>query len=148
VSLTRPEHPLRVGIVAAVVLVVVNIAYFAGRNQVDGPPAANLRPTAIVVLSPNEGELQPPQEQVGAVLSSDFAAQLTIDNHVIPLDQMTGDAGIGQFYFQPGVGKEFTQLPKGAANAVIEWWPKTIPSIEQAKAQHRLSSYSWSFKVG
>lgn len=147
-SWTKPKHPGRVGIVVVLVLIAVNFAIFAGRNQVNGPPAASNRPTAIVQLLPDEGELQPPQQEVGAVLSSDYSAQLTIDGHLIPQDQMTGDAGVGQFFFEPGPGKDFTTIPKGNTNAVIEWWPKTIATPEAAKAQQRLASYSWNFKVG
>jgi hypothetical protein len=148
VSLTRPKHPARVGVVVVLVLIAINFAIFAGRNQVNGPPAATNRPTAIVQLIPDEGELQPPEAAVGAVLNSDDSAQLTIDGHLIPADQMTGDAGVGQFFFEPGPGKDFTTIPKGNANAVIEWWPKTISTPEAAKAQGRLASYSWSFRVG
>jgi hypothetical protein len=148
VSLTRPKHPARVGIVVAAILVVVNLAWLGGHYLVQGPPAASNRPAAIVQLLPDEGELQPPEQEVGAVLNSDYSAQLTIDGHLIPQDQMTGDPGVGQFFFEPGPGKDFTKIPKGNTNAVIEWWPKTIATPEAAKAQQRLASYSWSFQVG
>ncbi len=113
-----------------------------------GPPAASNRPTAVVELIPDEGALQVPEAPVGAVLNSDYNAQLTINGHLIPADQTTGDHNVGQWYFEPGPGKDFTTIPKGNANAVIEWWPKTIATPEAAKAQQRLASYSWSFRVG
>jgi hypothetical protein len=134
--------------VAGGILLVVTLVLIFGGDLVQGPPAATSRPTAIVQLIPNEGELQPPEAPVGAVLNPDLSAQLTINGHVIPLDQMTGDAGVGQFYFEPGPGKDFTTIPKGSVNAVIEWWPKTIGTPEAAKAQRRLASYSWTFRVG
>jgi hypothetical protein len=146
--LTRPQHPERVGIVVGALLLVVLLGAIFGPDLVQGPPASSNRPTAIVQLVPDEGELQPPEAEVGAVLNADYSAQLTIDGHLIPEDQMTGDAGVGQFYFEPGPGKDFTTIPKGNANAVIEWWPKTISTPEAAKAQQRLASYSWSFRVG
>jgi hypothetical protein len=148
VSLTRPKHPARVGVVVVTLLIVANLLFFFLRSVVQGPPAASKRPAAIVQLIPDEGELQVPEAPVGAVLSPDLSAQLTINGHLIPLDQMTGDAGVGQFYFEPGPGKDFTTIPKGSVNAVIEWWPKTIGTPEAAKAQQRLASYSWTFRVG
>ncbi len=148
VSWKRPEHPARVGIVVGALLLIVLLGAIFGGDLVQGPPAATNRPTAIVQLLPDEGELQPPEQEVGAVLVPDYSAQLTIDGHLIPQDQMTGDPGVGQFFFEPGPGKDFTKIPKGNTNAVIEWWPKTISTPEAAKAQQRLASYSWSFQVG
>ncbi|HYL53700.1 MAG TPA: hypothetical protein VEZ15_17130 [Acidimicrobiia bacterium] len=146
-SFTRPEHPLRVALVAVAVLAGVNIAILGARSQVNGPAAVQ-RPGAIVQLEPEEGQLTLPQGRVGAQLRTQFTAQLLIDNHLIPQDQTTGDPGLGEYYFEPGPGKEFGELPKGAHNAVVQWWPRAIATPEAAKAQGKLASYSWAFNVG
>jgi hypothetical protein len=147
VSFTRPEHPLRVAVVAVAVLAGVNVAILGARSQVNGPAAVQ-RPTAIVQLEPEEGQLTLPQGRVGAQLRTQFTAQLLIDNHLIPKDQTTGDPGLGEYYFEPAPGKEFGELPKGAHNAVVQWWPRAISTPEAAKAQGKLASYSWAFNVG
>jgi hypothetical protein len=67
---------------------------------------------------------------------------------VIPEDQLSGSSSLGEVFFDPGPGKDFQEFTKGGHNAVIEWWPATIPSIEQARAARQLRSYSWSFNVG
>jgi hypothetical protein len=147
VSLTRPAHPARVALVAVVVLAGINVAIWGAQSQVNGPAAVQ-RPVAIVQLEPEEGQLTLPQGRVGAQLRTDFTAQLLIDNQVIPQDQTTGDPSLGEFYFEPAPGKELRELAKGAHNAVVQWWPRAISTPESAKAQDKLASYSWAFKVG
>jgi hypothetical protein len=138
---------MRVAIVAAIVLVAINVAIWGGRAQQNGPAAVQ-RPGAIVDLQPNEGGHILPQDVVGAQLRNEFTGQLTIDRDVIPQDQLSGASSLNQFLFQPGPGKDIRELAKGRHAAVIEWWSRSIPSYEQAKAQHRVGSYSWTFNVG
>jgi hypothetical protein len=147
VSLTRPAHPARVAIVAVVVLAGINVAIWGAQSQVNGPAAVQ-RPDAIVQLEPDEGQLILPQGRVGAQLRTKFTGQLVIDGRVIPKDQTTGDPSLGEFVFDPGPGKEFRELAKGSHSAVVQWWPREISSPEDAKAQSKLASYSWAFKVG
>ncbi len=147
-SLTRPAHPARVAIVAVVVLAGINVAIWGAQSQENGP-AAPQRPVAIVDLVPEEGQLSLPQGQVGAQLRTpDLTAQLLIDNQVIPQDQISGDPNLAEFFFDPGPGKEFRELSKGSHIAVVQWWPRAISTPESAKAQGKLASYSWTFKVG
>jgi hypothetical protein len=141
VSLTR------VVLVAGLLLVGVNFLIWAGRSQVNGP--ANIqRPNEIVALQPNESDELLPQGEVGAQLRANFTGQITIDGHVIPQDQLSGSTSLGEVFFDPGPGKDIEEFTKGGHNAVIEWWPATIASIEQARAEKQLRSYSWSFNVG
>ena len=146
-SLTRPRNPVRVAIVAGVVLIGVNIAIWGGRSQVNGPAAVQ-RPTDIVDLFPPEGQLALPQDQVGAQLRPQFTGQLTIDGRLIPQDQLSGDAALGLYVFRPGSGQEFRELPKGRHTAVIEWWPRGISTPEEARARQKLAAYTWTFNVG
>ncbi|HUI47627.1 MAG TPA: hypothetical protein VL119_02950 [Acidimicrobiia bacterium] len=146
-SLTRPAKPARVAIVVGVVLIGVNVLIFAGRSQVNGP--ANIqRPAEIVILQPNESDELLPQGEVGAQLRAQFTGQITIDGDVIPQDQTSGDPNLGEVFFDPGPNKDFQEFSKGGHTAVIQWWPRTIASIEAARAQHELRSYTWSFNVG
>jgi hypothetical protein len=147
VSLARPKNPVRVAIVAGIVLVAVNVIIIAGRAQVNGPATVQ-RPAEIVSLEPNESDELLPQGEVGAQVRPNFIGQITIDGHVIPQDQTTGTPSIGTIFFDPGPGKDIQQFSKGGHTAVIQWWPATIPTLEAAQAQRQLRSYSWSFNVG
>jgi hypothetical protein len=146
-SLTRPEHPWRVAIVASVLFLVVTAAIVGAASQENGPAAVQ-RPGEISQVLPEEGQLALPQDVVGAQLHPDFTGQLTVDGQSIPQDQVTGDPNLGEFFFQPGPNKQFRELPKGQNDAVIEYWPRTIATADEAKAQGKLLSYRWAFKVG
>ena len=146
-SLTRPANPVRVAIVAGIVLVGVNVLIWGGRSQVNGP--ANIqRPHEIVSLEPNESDELLPQGEVGAQLRDNESAQIAIDGRVIPQDQMAASTGLGTVFFDPGPGKDIQEFSKGGHTAVIEWWPTTFATAEAARAKHQLSSYQWSFNVG
>jgi hypothetical protein len=138
---------MRVVIVAIILLIAVNAAIIGARSQTNGP-AATRRPEQIVDLSPQEGESQIPQAPIEVDLRPQYTGQLTIANHLIPQDQITGDPDLGQVIFTPGPGKDFTELPHGSQSAVIEYWPRTIPDADHARAKGLLASYSWSFKIG
>ena len=146
-SLTRPANPVRVAIVAGIVLVAVNVLIWGGRSQVNGP--ANVqRPAEIVTLEPNESDQLLPQGEVGAQLRAEFTGEITIDGRIIPQDQISGDPNLGEVLFDPGPDKDIREFTKGGHTAVIQWWPRTIATADAARAQRQLRSYTWSFNVG
>ena len=146
-SLTRPANPVRVAIVAGVVLVGVNVLIWGGRAQVNGPATIQRNPE-IVVLEPNESDELLPQGEVGAQLRSAFNAQIAIDGRIIPQDQLEAATGTNTVLFDPGPGKDIEEFTKGGHTAVLEWWPTNISTPEAARAQKQLRSYTWSFNVG
>ena len=146
-SLTRSDHPLRVLVVGGIVLVGVTLLIVGGRAQVNGPATIQRNPE-IVTLEPNESDQLLPQGEVGAQLRAGLIGQLSIDGRPIPQDQITGDAGLGEVLFDPGPGKDIQEFSKGGHTAVLEWWPNTIATAEQARALHQFRSYTWSFNVG
>jgi hypothetical protein len=145
VALRRPEHPERVAFVAVVVLIVVNLAIFGTRKEVRGT-AAPERPTGIVQLSPQEDELVLAQSSVIVDLKPSFTAQLSIDGHPIPDDQLDVEANVYELSFQPTPDHDIHRFAPGTHTATVEWWPRT-KTYEEAKAGRLLSSYSWNFKV-
>jgi len=147
VALTKPKHPARVAIVAGAVLIIVNLAIWGGRDQVNGP-AATQRPVEIQQLFPNESDELLPQGVVGVDLRDQFTGQITVDGQVIPADETTGDPNLGEVLFSPGPGKAFTKWTRGSHTAVVQWWPRTIPSPEEARAKAQLRSYTWILHVG
>jgi len=147
VALTRPKNPVRFAIVVGLVLVGINVLIFAGRAQVNGPATVQSNPE-IVVLEPNESDQLLPQGEVGAQFSAFFNAQISIDGHTIPQDQVTSTAGANTVFFDPGPGKDIQEFSKGGHTAVLEWWPTNLSTAEAARAKHLLRSYTWSFNVG
>jgi hypothetical protein len=148
VSLARPANPVRVAVVVGIVLIGVNVLIWAGRSQVNGPANVQRNPE-IALLEPNESDQLLPQGEVGVQLKrADLTGQITIDGRVIPQDQITGDPNLGQVLFDPGPGKDIREFSKGGHTAVIEWWPRTISTPEEARAKGLIRSYTWSFNVG
>jgi len=147
VSLTRPANPLRVGIVGGIVIIGVTLLIIGGHAQVNGPATIQRNPE-IVVLEPNESDQLLPQGEVGAQLRGGLTGQLNIDGRPIPKDQMEPDGGLNAVVFDPGPGKDIQEFTKGGHTAVLEWWPNTIATAEEARAEHQFRSYTWSFNVG
>jgi hypothetical protein len=148
VSLSQPANPGRVAIVGSVVFVGVTLLIVGGVAQVNGPATVQ-RPAEIVALEPNESDQLLPQGEVGAQLRVGLTGQLTIDGRAIPQDQISGDPNLGEVLFDPGPGKDIEEFTKGGHTAVIEWWPITIRTPDEARAEHQLRpGYTWSFNVG
>ena len=146
-ALRRPEHPERVAIVAVVLVIVANLAYFGTRNEVRGTPAPE-RPSAILQLTPQEGEDILPQASVVVDLRVENTAQLSIDGALIPQDQVTvAYPNVFELTFQPKAGHDIRQFAPGSHNATIEYWPAK-KTYEEAKAGGLLGTYTWAFKVG
>jgi hypothetical protein len=145
VALRRPQHPERVALVAVVVIVVANLAYFGTRNEVRGSAPQKLG-GAIISVDPQQGENILPQASISATVLARYTGQLTIDGRVIPQDQLDSPS-LYQFVFQPKTGHDITAFQPGAHNATFEAWPDN-KTYEEAKAGRLVSSYSWRFNVG
>jgi hypothetical protein len=145
VAFRRPQHPERVGLVAVVILVVVNLAIFGTLREVRGNPSQNL-PGPIVAVDPQQGENILPQASISVSLLARYTGQLTIDRQLIPQDQLINPS-VYVFVFQPKPGHDITAFRPGAHNATFEAWPSN-KTYEEAKAGRLITPYSWTFKVG
>jgi hypothetical protein len=147
VKLRRPAHPERVAIIAIVLLIAVNAAIIGTRSEVRGTPVKE-RPSAIVELSPQEGEHIIPQAPIVAALKDNYTAQLSIDGRPIPLDQIeVTHPNLFVLTFQPQAGHDIREFEPGPHRATIEYWPET-KTYEEAKAARLLGTYTWLFNVG
>ena len=147
-SLTRPRNPVRVAIVAGVVLIGVNIAIWGGRSQVNGPAAVQ-RPTDIVDLFPPEGQLALPQDQVGAQLRPQFTGQLTIDGRLIPQDQIERRRRPRAVRVPPGSRPGVPRAPEGPAlrgHRMVA--ARHLDARGGARTRQKLAAYTWTFNVG
>jgi hypothetical protein len=145
VALRRPQHPERVAVVAVVILLVINLAIFGTLREVRGNPSQNL-PGPIVAVDPQQGENILPQASISISLLARYTGQLSIDQHLIPQDQLDNPS-IYEFVFQPKVGHDITAFRPGAHTATFEAWPSN-KTYEQAKTGRLITPYSWNFKVG
>jgi hypothetical protein len=145
VALRRPQHPERVALVAVVVLVVVNLAYFGTRNEVRGTASQKL-PGPILVVDPQQGENILPQASITVTLLPRYTGRFAIDRHLIPDDQVENPS-LYAFVFRPGAGRDITAFRPGAHNATFEAWPSN-KTFEEAKASRLISPYTWRFNVG
>jgi hypothetical protein len=145
VALRRPEHPERVAFVAVVLLIVVNLAIFGTRKEVRGT-AAPERPTGIVQLSPQENELVLAQSSIIVDLKPTYTAQLSIDGHPIPDDQLSVEPNVYELSFQPTPDHDIHRFAPGTHTATVVYWPRA-KTYEQARAGRLLGSYTWNFKV-
>ena len=146
-ALRRPEHPERVAIVAVVLIVVANLAYFGTKKEVRGTVAPE-RPAAILQLSPQEGEDILPERSIVVDLRAIYDGQLSIDGRLIPLDQVTiTHPNLFELTFEPTPGHDIHRFSPGPHTATIEYWP-FAKTYEQAKAGSLLGTYTWQFKVG
>lgn len=146
-TLRRPEHPERVAIVAVVVLVVANLAYFGTKSEVRGTVAPE-RPAAILELSPQEGEDIIPEQPIIVDLRDNYVGQLSIDSRLIPQDQVEiTHPNLFELTFQPTPAHDIRRFSPGSHIATIEYWPQN-DTYESAKSGRELGTYTWSFKVG
>ena len=113
------------------------------------------RPAPVMLVFPAEGASSLRQEPIGAQLADDFTGELAVDGDPIPLDQTqrpgtigkdntpaaAGLAGLNQYSFTPGAGKEIERLAPGPHHATIYYWLRVGGSREAAE------SYSWTFSA-
>ena len=130
-----------------VLLIVVNAAIIGTRSEVRGAVVPERSPV-IFQLSPQEGEDIVPQAPIVVDLDDKYMGQLSLDRHLIPDDQVSiTHPNLFELTFQPSAEHDITKFTPGPHEATIEFWP-TGKTYEQAKAQHQLSTYSWTFNVG
>lgn len=130
---------------AAVVLVVVNVAIFGTLNEVRGTASQNL-PGPIVTVDPQQGENILPQASITVALLPKYTGQLTIDRNLIPDDQLDNPS-LFEFVFQPKAGHDIRSFRPGPHVATFEAWP-VGRTYEEAKAGHLIAPYTWRFNVG
>jgi hypothetical protein len=147
VKLRRPEHPARIAIIAVGLLVVVNVVIIGTRSEVRGALVPE-RSSAIIQLSPQEGENIPPQAPIVVSLKDAYVGQLSIDGHLIPQDQVTiRNPNFYELTFEPTPGHDIHRFSPGPHQATIEYWP-LAKTYEEAKKARVLGTYTWTFNVG
>ncbi len=128
-----------------VVVAVAAIVFGVTRGRTG--PEVTVTDAAVELQVPRPGELALRQAQVGVDLVAGYAGALVIDGVEIPPDQYTvADPGnletnpLGQFFFQPGPGKEIEEFAPGDHTITAELWPV-------AEGRDRSRRVTWTFSV-
>jgi hypothetical protein len=135
------RHPWRWGLVAVVLVAVLNLAVIA-LDESDTAPGGHTLPSAIDSVTPAPGELVRLQDTIGADLRDDLTGVLVLDGAEIPEDQLERVVPLAQVTFRPGPQQDLEKLEAGEHTLVVLYWPQG-----KARPAHP-GSYSWSFRAG
>ena len=138
----RPEpilrHPWRFAIVAAVLLVVVNLFFFL-LSESDTSQDANTLPRNVESITPENGEIL--QDEIVVDLRNTFTGVLVIDGAEVPEDQLTRVVDLGQVAFRPGPDKDIEKFEPGLHTVTVLYW-------EQGQRRPRQpDAYGWNFRA-
>jgi hypothetical protein len=110
--------PRRIVISFLLAACLVGLGYGLSLNRSPATPVIYNDP-AIRSLTPQPGTAVPRQSRIGVTLATAFtlgstnAFGMTIQQQGIPQDQMEIIAGLKQFWYTPGSGKQITALAPG-----------------------------------
>ena len=134
--------------VIAAVLVVLNLAYFLGREQDSSEPGESTLPARVESVAPDPGSTTGKVVDVVADLQDGFTGGLMIDNTCIPLDQLDGeDSPTGTLSFRPQEGYVFDEFEPGLHEVIVFYRDATgpVPDNDCDASFEGVSAYPWSF---
>ncbi|MGY6500874.1 MAG: hypothetical protein ACXIVQ_08305 [Acidimicrobiales bacterium] len=105
-------------IYAALLAAATGMMAVAVANGRTSPTATADSSEAIVALVPTEGSDVLRQSTVGIQVATGYRAGLIVNGVTIPDDQLSGDPGLGQYFFTPGPGQVLETL-QGSQNCVV-----------------------------
>jgi hypothetical protein len=136
--------PRRVIISLLLAACAVGLVYGASIGRPDNKPILYTDP-AIRSLTPQPGTAAPRQARIGVTLNTPYTlaqqntSGMSINGQGIPEDEIDVVAGLNQFFYTPGPGKEVSSLPPGRNCATLMIRRATDP----ADNGH---PYSWCFQ--
>lgn len=128
----RPSYPkpgpsswrYRAFVVAAIALAAA--ALYAGvratETESDRPATVNGRPDVVERLYPRNGAEVLRQVEIGIDLTGGYEGALTVNDTVIPTDELRLVPEQNQVFFLPGPGKAVERLPPGANCVTAVVW--------------------------
>jgi hypothetical protein len=130
----------RLVIVAAIVLVVVNLAVILAVNSDTSDPEGNRLPNEIEAVSPEPAAVADRRIAITADLRDDLTGVLVIDNVRIPEDQLD-PISQGIITFRPGPDRTFNEFEAGVHTVQVLYWPADEPEPETP------GSFGWTFRA-
>jgi hypothetical protein len=107
------------GALVALAVAAMAIAISNGRTA---PTAQADRSEAIDAFVPNQGADVLRQSTVGIDVADGYQARLVVNGVNIPDDQLSGDRGLGQYFFTPGPGLVLESLSGGQNCVLATYW--------------------------
>jgi hypothetical protein len=117
----------------ALIAVVIGAVLFAPAGDDAGYPPALER------VEPIDGSLMFGQPRVVVDLEGGYRAQLTIDDVVVPEDQVSWTEATGLHVFEPGPGKVVEVWPPGFHVVSARW--------DRVRGLPDPGMFTWSFRV-
>lgn len=100
--------------IAGLLLIAATVALVVVFTSDDGGPEEVTRfPSPVVRVVPAPGALAVRQDRVGIVLEQGYRAELSIGGRPIPIDQMTVNEPLGEYFYQPQPGREIEAFAAG-----------------------------------
>lgn len=144
------RHPARVLVVIAALLVVLNLAYFLGREQDSSEPGESTLPARIESVAPEPGSTTGKVVDVVADLENDLTGGMAIDGVCVPLDQLEGeDSPLSTLSFRPQEGYIFDEFDAGLHEVTVYFRDETgpVPDNDCDASFEGVSAYRWSFRA-
>ena len=121
-------------LIAAIVGLVVLFTEDSDRPEIARFPAP------VVQVVPDDGDLVLRQARVGIILEQGYEADLTIGDVRIPEDQLIVNEALGEFFYQPGPGREIEAFAEGSHCATATITNRVHPDRNPAPVR-------WCFRV-
>jgi hypothetical protein len=106
---------------AFIALAVTGMVIAIGNGRT-APTAQADRSEAIDAFVPNQGADVLRQSTVGIDVADGYQARLVVNGVTIPDDQLSGDRGLGQYFFTPGPGLAIESLSGGQNCVIATYW--------------------------
>ena len=126
---------------------MLNLVVILLANADTSVPGTKSLPVTIESVSPAPGELTGLVDDVTVDLRDDLTGVLTINNTVIPEDQLERTPELGIVTFRPGRDQELTKLAAGENTVVVHYWPSAKGSPQDPPPAEQQSVYSWRFRA-
>ena len=143
------RHPTRVLVIVLGILVVLNLAFFLGREQDSSEEGTDTLPSTVENVTPARGSTTGLITDVIADLRAGLTGVLIIDDLCIPEDQLDVDPSLGTVAFRPGPDKEFENFEPGNHEVVVVYRESTDtePPNPCDASVAGLSAARWSFRA-
>jgi hypothetical protein len=128
--------PRRLVTTALLLLAVVLSVY--GLQSVKDQRAASCSYGPVTRLLPCPGDRDLSQGEIGVEMAAGYQAELTVDNTVVPVDELSVQ-GSG-FFYTPGPGTATGALAPGAHTATVTYYPAAAGPAAAQK-------YAWNFST-
>ena len=129
----------RFGIPALIVVLLGALAYACSRGESEANPVDGS--SGLEAIIPLRNAKVVAQSTVGVDLAPGYEGTLTLNDTVIPAEQLERDSGLNQLIFRPGAGKVIKELRPAKNCMDVKYW------VRQEGEQSAGPPLHWCFDV-